>query len=140
MSDDEKPRVTRRFPVCPVGVPNHNGRIYPRELWERMIAEHQPEIDARRMLVGFLETDGKLRYDPDHIGAIVTKMGIEDDQVMIDVEILDTNLGRILTLPTDLIEVYPTGSGTVDKDGVVNGDDYKLAGFSVSSRPKEPTK
>jgi hypothetical protein len=92
------------------------------------------------MLVGFLETDGKLRYDPDHIGAIVTKMGIEDDQVMIDVEILDTNLGRILTLPTDLIEVYPTGSGTVDKDGVVNGDDYKLAGFSVSSRPKEPTK
>ena len=140
MSDDEKPRVTRRFPVCPVGVPNHNGRIYPRELWERMIAEHQPEIDARRMLVGVRENDGRLLIDLDHLGGIVTKMGIEDDQVMIDVEILDTHLGRVLTLPNDLIEVYPTGSGTVGEGGVVNGDDYKLAGFSVSSRPKETAK
>ena len=140
MGDPEKPKVIRRFPVCPVGVPNHNGRIYPRELWERVIAEHQPEIDARRMLVGVREADGRLPIDINHLGAIVTKMAIEDDQVMIDVEILDTHLGQVLTLPNDLIEVYPMGLGTVGEGGVVNGGDYKLAGFSVSPLPKEPTK
>jgi len=138
MGDPKKPWATRRFAVSPVGVPNRNGRIYPHELWERVIAERQPDIDARRMLVGIYD-DGKISFGPDHVGGIITRMAIEDDQLMIDVELLETNLGRVLALHTNLFEVTPMGSGHVGENGVIK-DDYKLAGFTVSARPKEESK
>lgn len=33
------------------GVPNKNGRIYPRDVWERAIAQEQTRLAARHMLV-----------------------------------------------------------------------------------------
>lgn len=137
MSDDaETPRITRRFVVSPVGEPNRNGHVYPRALWERVIAEKQPDIDARRMLVTMSNSDGRISYsNPDQIGGIVTKLMVEDNQLLVDVELLNTGLGRVMALPTDRLEVTPSGFGSVDEHGVVR-DDYKLSALVVSVVPE----
>lgn len=137
----EKPRVIRRFPVLPIGTPTRNGRVYPREVVEKALAARQPDIDARKMLVALHDDTGRLSLsDPNKIGGIVTRAAIEDDQLMVDVEMLATGLGLLLSLDPNIVgdhfEVTPSGTGSVDKDGVVR-DDYQLLYFNVSKREEK---
>ncbi len=140
--DPEKPRVIRRFPVLPIGTPTRNGRVYPREVVEKALAARQPDIGARRMLVAVHDYGtGRLNLsDPNKIGGVVTRAAIEDDQLMVDVEMLDTGLGRLLSLDPNIFgdhfEVTPSGTGSVDENGVIR-DDYQLLYFNVSKR-EEP--
>lgn len=118
--------------VCKADVPTHTRRIYPRWLLEREADRMQETIKAR----GWFGTlgppdDSIIRLkDSSHL---VTDLRMEGDNLVAEVEILNTPAGRVLK---QLLEVpglkmnfrlSGVGNGVVNEDGVlVVGESYKL--------------
>ena len=125
-------------------VKNQNGRVYPRKIWEKLIADEkspvQEAIQNKRM-VGHLEhpSDGK---SDGKEGAIVTTEAklLEDGTVWHKGEILDTPSGLILQEYAMKGIPWGTstrGSGTVHEDGTVD-EDYALKTWDAVLNPSTP--
>src|SRR5574343_1591520 len=68
---------------------NGNGRIYPRELWEKILADPalKTKLEKRRML-GELGNREYRDIDPERSAFVVTKLWAEGSYVMGEAEVL----------------------------------------------------
>jgi len=96
-------RVT--YPICNIGVKNHNGRKYTKEVWEKV--HENKEINeklANRTLFGHAEHPKETQSNLEKTSHIVTKMYqgeelFEGKKILVeyaDFDILDTPYGRIV--------------------------------------------
>jgi len=122
---------------------NGNGRIYPRKLWEKLLAdpELKTKLEKRRML-------GELRHpeyrdiDPERSAFVVTKLWAEGSYVMGEAEVLPPPTpGAVLEalLKVNIVPgVSSRGEGSVIESGgktYVNSDDYDLITFDMTMDP-----
>ncbi len=126
-------------------VRNANGRVYPRKIWEKLIAnsKSKPMKDmVEGGMIGHLEHPSDGRTDGKE-GAIVTRsLSLRDDGVVWGkAEVLDTPNGRILQeymRKKVRWGVSSRGNGSVQDDGTVNEDDYSLETWDAVMRPSTP--
>lgn len=121
---------------------NANNRFYPREIWEKWIADRnspaQQAIRERAML-GHVEHPKDGRTDGNEGALIVTEAKLRNDgTVWCRFELLDTPKGLILqeyTRKRVKWGVSSRGNGTVDEKGRVSPDDYVLETWDAVMRP-----
>lgn len=122
--------------------PNRNGRVYPRELWEKVInSEYVKEMMASKCLFGEnnhpLDSD-RVEIDLNNVSHCIHKLWIENDSVMAELDLLPTPAGEIidkLITYGSKIGVSSRGAGSVRSDGSVDPDDYQFFTFDLVPRP-----
>lgn len=122
--------------------PNRNGRIYPKELWEKVInSEYVQEMIKSKCLFGEANhplTDDRVEIDLNNVSHAVNKLWIENDAVMGELDLLPTPAGEIISKLIDYgssIGVSSRGAGSVNADGSVDPDDYQFFTFDLVPRP-----
>ena len=126
-------------------VKNANQRVYPRAIWEKLIADEtsyvQKAIKSRSM-VGHLEHPKDGRTDGKAGALLTTKAELrEDGTVWGQFEILDTPDGRILqeyTRKNVRWGVSSRGNGSVDATGKVDEDNYHFKVWDAVMAPSTP--
>lgn len=106
--------------------PNLNGRIYTKECIEKCIADTKPIIDGRRFIV-------RTPYSTAPVG-IGTKLEIVGDKLIAEIELLDTDVGKLTRAAIDSgrnCQFSMVGRGTV-VDGVVKN--YSMDHISCDYR------
>lgn len=116
-----------RATILTIDKPNKNNTIYPREVVEKAIKEFQLQIQNKRCLI----SNGNPDFPHLKIGdvaAIVSDMNIEDNNVIIDFELLDTPAGIEIKNKMPMLEeaglgykVTMVGLGKTEKNE--NGND-----------------
>ena len=121
---------------------NANNRYYPREIWERWIADpNSPaQIAIReRAMIGHVEHPKDGRTDGNEGALVVTEAVLQKDGlVRAKFELLDTPKGLILqeyTRKGVKWGVSSRGNGSVNEKGRVNPDDYVLETWDAVMRP-----
>lgn len=127
-------------------VENANKRIYPRELWEKILKT--PEVVDRlenRAMVGELDHPQSGATAISRISHVVTKNELRPDGTIFGrAEILDTPMGRIaetLFRAGVRLGVSSRGDGTVKEEGgkaYVNKDDFRLETYDFVLKPSTP--
>lgn len=113
--------------------PNHNGRIYPKEVIQRMIEN----IDERRCFLA-AEVTNSPEINIERVCGRIKNLAIEEDCLVGDVELLhslpacDPNFDALLKNYS--IAVRPSGLGTISADGTI-GSDYTLNYFFITDNP-----
>lgn len=136
-------RVRGRFQAS--NKKNANGRIYPNELWERVLAEDRVTnmLESRRML-GCVEHPTSGQTHLSNVSHIVTGLSRKGDDIIGEAEILNTPSGMIIQellrrkVP---IGISSRGKGTSSmRNGVeyVNPDDFILETFDFVYKPSTP--
>lgn len=121
--------------------PNRNGRVYPRELWERVInSEYTKEMMASKMLLGEADHpfDDRVEISIKEVSHAINKLWIENDKVMAELDILNTTNGQKVATLIDYgskIGVSSRGAGSVTSDGSVDPMDYQFFTFDIVCRP-----
>ena len=121
--------------------PNRNGRVYPRELWEKVInSEYVNEMMKSKCLFGESNHpfDDRVEIDLNNVSHAVNKLWIENDAVMGELDLLPTPAGEIISKLIDYgssIGVSSRGAGSVNSDGSVDPDDYQFFTFDLVPRP-----
>ena len=121
--------------------PNRNGRVYPRELWEKVInSEYVNEMMNSKCLFGESNHpfDDRVEIDLNNVSHAVNKLWIENDTVMAELDLLPTPAGEIISKLIDYgssIGVSSRGAGSVNSDGSVDPDDYQFFTFDLVPRP-----
>lgn len=111
--------------------PDRNGRLYSRTLWEKEIQRLKKTVNNRELFVEACRGDG-ITVDLSRAAGIITDLSIDDDCVKAEIEILLTHEGQaiIKLIENNLdVEIFPSGMGCVDKDGVVS--DYVLTSVHI---------
>lgn len=121
--------------------PNRNGRVYPRELWEKVInSEYVNEMMKSKCLFGESNHpfDDRVEIDLNNVSHAVNRLWIENDAVMGELDLLPTPAGEIISKLIDYgssIGVSSRGAGSVNSDGSVDPDDYQFFTFDLVPRP-----
>ena len=121
--------------------PNRNGRIYPRELWEKVInSEYVKEMMASKCLFGENNHpfDDRVEIDLNNVSHCIHSLNIEGDSVIAELDLLPTPAGEIINKLIDYgssIGVSSRGAGSVNEDGTVDPDDYQFFTFDLVPRP-----
>ena len=121
--------------------PNRNGRVYPRELWEKVInSEYTKEMMASKMLLGEADHpfDDRVEISIKEVSHAINKLWIEGDKVMAELDILNTTNGQKVATLIDSgskIGVSSRGAGSVLSDGRVDPSDYQFFTFDIVCRP-----
>ena len=140
----EKPKgVLKRVIGCIADwKPNRNGRIYPRELWEKAInSEYVQEMINNKIMMGELDhPEERVELEIKEISHCINKIWIDDqkEEVWGELDILDTPNGQIVSKLLDYgskIGVSSRGAGSVLSDNTVDPDEYKLFTFDIVARP-----
>jgi len=77
-----------------VGVPTAKGRIYPRDVVERAVAEVQSQIEEHRLLVAVGDVN-PAEISPDYVAGFVKILELwENGDLIVEAETLDTSKGR----------------------------------------------
>jgi hypothetical protein len=125
------------------GKKNGNGRVYPRKVLEKEIANYQKIIRDNRA-TGELDHPEDSVINLKNVSHIVVECWWKDNDVMGKIKVLDTPSGRILK---DLIKagvklgISSRGLGSVNEglDGViVVNEDFQLICFDIVSEPSTP--
>lgn len=123
---------------------NANKRVYPRAIWDRLIANPKSPVQesVNAGMLGHLEHPADGRTDGNK-GALATrKLHLRPDGVVWGVsELLDTPSGLILqeyTRKGVRWGVSSRGNGSVDETGRVNENDYTLEAFDGVMKPSTP--
>ena len=120
--------------------PNGNGRIYPRGIMEREIANYRKLVKERRAL-GELDHPDDSVINLKNASHMVTNIWMEGNEVKGTVKVLPTPAGGILR---SLVEggchlgISSRGLGSVREDmrgGVIVEDDFQLICFDFVSEP-----
>lgn len=126
-------------------VKNANQRVYPRSLWERLIAKKDSYVQkciAERGMIGHLEHPKDGRTDLKESAILTLSADLhEDGTVWSKFEILETpngNILRELTAKGVRWGVSSRGNGTVDDSGTVSEADYVLKTWDAVAAPSTP--
>ena len=113
-----------RVPICPIGKPTMNGRVYNKESFESCIGDKIP------CYIGPVDMDKDNFAD---ICGTVTVDAVDEYAVYGTVDIIDTANGRIvselLNQPDVAFTIVPNGYGNVDENGVVSNYNLHSFGF-----------
>lgn len=140
----EKPAGVLKVVTGPVAdfKPNRNGRIYPRELWEKVVnSDYVKEMIASKTLFGEADHPAeRTELSLQNVSHSINKLWIDDakQQVWAEMHILPTPLGEMISNLIDYgskIGVSSRGAGSVRPDGTVNPDDYQFFTFDLVARP-----
>lgn len=120
--------------------PTMNGRMYPRELFERELVRYQKQVEAKQAFV-FSYEDGEFDTHLSRVTAIVEEIGIEDGAVRLRARVLDTRPGQVVKFHASMgselpLRMGPAGRGGVSADGVVS-EDYRLEYIQVAHKEKD---
>ena len=121
--------------------PNRNGRVYPRDLWEKVInSEYVKEMMSSKCLFGEANHpfDDRVEIDLNNVSHAINKLWIDGDSVMAELDLLPTPAGEIINKLIDYgssIGVSSRGAGSVTSDGSVDPDDYQFFTFDLVPRP-----
>lgn len=124
---------------------NANGRIYPNDLWERVLKEERVKdmVETRRML-GCVEHPTTGVTSLSDVSHIVTSLTRDGNDIIGEAEVLNTPQGMIIQellrrkVP---IGISSRGRGTsIVKNGAeyVNSDDFVLETFDFVYKPSTP--
>lgn len=118
---------------------NRNGRIYPREVLARE-AEKYLEVIRERRSLGELDHPNTAEVNLSNASHLISNLWWEGDNLMGDVEILDTPAGKIakqLIAHEVKLGISSRGVGSVlEEDGnVIVQDDFNLISFDLVSTP-----
>jgi len=110
------------------------GRVYPKEVLEKAVAEYQAHL-ASGIVLGPPDEDGVVRLRD--VAFKVEDVSMVGDEMTATVCLLGTKSGEELTekLRTKKVRLHPVGFGSV-KDGKVQ-DDFLLTSFSVWPKDEE---
>lgn len=105
--------------------PTAAGHIYPTEVVERAIEDYQEQMKkAGGFLYGDLNAN-EVGINLAEVSHKITDIYLEDGEVFVEVEVLDTPFGQHLSGMCDDLHITPVGVGTLDKDGCIG--DYVIA-------------
>jgi len=121
-----------------------NKRLYGKQLWEREIVRLEKSM-SNRQLFGELDHPSDGRTQLKRASHIVTNLSIDNNTVVGEAEVLDTDAGRNLKALLNSncrIGVSSRGYGSVKPDGKGNDvvqEDYKLVTFDFVADPADGT-
>ena len=126
---------------------NRNGRIYSRELWERVLkSEYWQDMISNNTLCGEVVHPGErtesdpFEIDVRNISHRIKEAHIEGDKLIGTVEVLDTEQGRNLLSLIDsgcTVGISARGMGDLNGDYVVP-ESYNFKCFDITMRPSDP--
>lgn len=122
-------KLTSQF-ILEADKPTKCKRIYPREILEQNVARLQAAVEGRG-LMGEIEHPGDSIIHFANVSHLITKLEMQDDKVIADIETLDTPCGKILEgLLKDGVDVQfmprGVGNGQVNENEILVVDSYKL--------------
>ena len=123
-------------------IENGNGRVYPRDVLIKQVAEYKQICRDRRAL-GELDHPDDSVINLKNVSHLMTDIWTENDKVYGKIEVLDTPSGRILR---DLVTagvklgISSRGLGTLEekKGKKYVKDDFQLICFDIVSEPSTP--
>lgn len=122
------------------GVKNGNGRVYPREIWEREVALYQSKIEESHIhTLGEWEHPARADVDPMKAVIKITELKLDGDYVYGKAKVLDNPEGERLKVLIDegiKIDISSRGVGSVGKNGVV--EEFKLITYDLVSKASNP--
>lgn len=123
-----------------IGERNRNGRIYPRELWEREIRNYQTEI-ANGTINTLMEWEHPARTEVDPMQAVakIEKLEISGQYVMGEAVLLNNEKSNQLKSLIDnkiKISVSSRGVGNVN-DSTHTVEDFKLITYDLVANPSD---
>lgn len=122
------------------GVKNGNGRVYPRDIWEREVAQYQTKIDENHIhTLGEWEHPARADVDPMKAVIKITELKLEGDYVYGKAKVLDNPEGNRLKILIDegiKIDISSRGVGSVGKNGIV--EEFKLITYDLVSKASNP--
>lgn len=121
-----------------IGEKNRNGRVYPRELWEREVKAYQNEIESGSINT-LMEFEHPPRTEVDMMQAVakINRLYIKGNFVMGESVILNNEKSKQLKCLIDngvKISVSSRGVGTVE-NGIVT--DFKLITYDIVPNPSD---
>ena len=142
--DTSKPLVLRHVTLQRANAKNQNGRIYPRGILTKEVVKYEKEFVRQNRALGELDHPESPVVNLRNVCANVTKIGMNGDSVMGDMQILSTPAGNIvreLVKNNIRLGVSSRGVGTVknvNEDTLEVQNDYNLICFDVVSNPTTP--
>lgn len=122
------------------GVKNGNGRVYPRNIWEREVALYQNKINENHITtLGEWEHPARADIDPMKAVIKIVELKLEGDYVYGKAKILDNPEGERLKVLIDegiKIDISSRGVGSVGKNGIV--EEFKLITYDLVSKASNP--
>ena len=115
--------------LIPVDVPTANGRVYPREVVEKAL-DALADNDARMLVT--LGGGMSLR----DVAGQATELHLDDDGLHADIEVLDTDAGKLVKMAAAGAQFRYQLSGTckVEDDGVVRSMTITGVDMSIESK------
>ena len=123
---------------------NQNGRIYPRKILTKEVIRYSKEFVEQNRALGELDHPESPIVNLRNVCANVTKINMNGDSVVGDMQILSTPAGNIvreLVKNNIRLGVSSRGIGTVknvNEDTLEVQEDYSLICFDVVSNPSTP--
>jgi hypothetical protein len=122
-----------------IGEKNRNGRVYPRNLWEKEVKSYQNEINAGSINT-LMEYEHPARSEVDPMKAVgkIISLVIKGNYVMGEAVLLNNPQANQLKSLIDngvKISVSSRGIGSVGNDGVV--EDFKLITYDIVPNPSD---
>ena len=139
-----KPLVLRHVTLQQANSKNQNGRIYPRKILTKEVIRYSKEFVEQNRALGELDHPESPIVNLRNVCANVTKIGMNGDSVVGDMQILSTPAGNIvreLVKNNIRLGVSSRGIGTVknvNEDTLEVQEDYNLICFDVVSNPSTP--
>ena len=142
--DPSKPLVLRHVILQQANSKNQNGRIYPRRILTKEVVRYQKEFVEQNRALGELDHPESPIVNLRNVCANVTKINMNGDSVVGDMQILSTPAGNIvreLVKNNIRLGVSSRGVGSVknvNEDTLEVQEDYSLICFDVVSNPSTP--
>lgn len=121
---------------------NQNGRVYPRPILEREVRNYQKLIRERRSLGECDHPDSSV-VELKNVSHLITMAWMEGNDVIGEVELLDTPPGKILQTLVEsgvTLGISSRGVGSTRQDGdrQIVQDDFQLICWDFVSEPSTP--
>lgn len=125
-------------PVLEFDKPTANGRVYSRELAEKMIDVSREKLQLRQFIGG--PVDGAGRIPLSDMGFVVLNLAVTPETLTAKIEFLDCYGGDwVLEMHENrLLRYFPCGTGSLNRqdDGTyLVSDDFVLDGIGCEVRP-----
>ena len=139
-----KPLVLRHVTLQQANSKNQNGRIYPRQILTKEVVRYNKEFVEQNRALGELDHPESPIVNLRNVCANVTKISMNGDAVVGDMQVLSTPAGNIvreLVKNNIRLGVSSRGVGTVknvNEDTLEVQEDYSLICFDVVSNPSTP--
>lgn len=104
--------------ILPIDRPTANGRIYSREVVNKMIEDFQPKINEGTALAAALTRSDDYSLDLQNVGAKVEELCIIGDNVVALMDTLPTPLGRTWESMVEEMHFTISGTGTLEDNKV----------------------